>query len=166
MKDIIISKYFNQPVILDTGILMFLLMGTVHSASSNSTVIWQGRTKSEWNFLYKFVMNFKGILITPHILAELTNLLHKHTGNDIKKYKYLLSNMVSDLEKYEEKYIEKNIILKYPKFSEFGTADIGIIECGKITGSLIVVEDLNLKLYCEGLKIPCVNFNNLKYFSW
>lgn len=156
--------YFKNPVILDTGPLVFLLIGLCDPSKKNAKDIWQGHTNEELDLLLKIVGNFKSILITPQILAECTNLLNQKV--DSNKYEFLLKRIVKPLKEFGEIYIEKNIILDYSGFSRFGSTDIGIIECSKQKNSLIITEDHNLNVYCKSNSIPCLNFNELRPSTW
>lgn len=158
------SPFFKNPVILDTGPLVFLLIGLFDPGKKMQKNIWQGHTPEELKLLLKLIKFFKGIIITPQILAECANILNKNTNSN--KYEFLLSKIVNPLKEFGEVYIEKNIILNYPEFSRFGPTDIGIIECSKKMNSLIITEDLDLKRFCEPNQIPCINFNELRPSIW
>ena len=73
-----ISRYFNNPLILDTGPLIFLLIGLYDPSKKDIKDIWQGHTKEELQLLLEIIKNFKNIIITPQILAECTNLLNQN----------------------------------------------------------------------------------------
>lgn len=156
------KKYYRFPIILDTGPLIFLLMGLC--SKGNEKNIWQGRTKKEFELLIGIIRKFKGIVITPQVLAECTNLLNQNGSSE--RYKYLLERMIDPLKKCQERYIEKDIILSCPKFPNFGSTDISLIECSKKHGGMILTDDGPFKWYCEGNKIPALNFNKLKPSIW
>ena len=156
--------FFRNPVILDTGPLVFLLIGLYDPSKKTAKDIWQGHTKEELELLLKIIKPFESIIITPQILAECTNLLNQSV--DSNKYQFLLSQIVQPLKEFGEVYIEKKIILSYSEFSRFGSTDIGIIECSKRMKSLIITEDSNLKLFCHSNKIPCINFHELRPSTW
>ncbi len=162
IKDI--YKYIKNPIILDTGPMTFLLIGLYDPSKKLQKDIWQGHTQEELKLLLNLIKPFKSIMITPQILAECTNLLNQSMNSD--KYKFLLAQIVKPLKEFGELYIEKNIILNYPEFSRFGPTDIGIVECSKKMGSLIITEDSNLKRFCHPNKIPCINFNELRPSVW
>ena len=157
-------RYFKNPVILDTGPLVFLLIGLCDPSKREAKDIWQGHTREEFDLLLKIVRNFKGITIIPQILVECTHLLKR--DNNADKYRFLLSQIIQPLKEFGEVYIEKNIIFSYSDFPRFGSTDIGIIECSKQNNNLIITEDSNFKLHCSYTNIPCLNFNELRPSTW
>lgn len=161
-KDLL--RYYRNPVILDTGPLVFLLIGLYDLGTRNAKDIWQGRTQEELDLLLKIIKPFKGVIITPQILAECTNLLNRNVNST--KYQFLLSRFVQPLKEYGEVHINKDVILDYSEFPRFGSTDIGIIECSKKMDSLIITEDSNLEIFCRSNKIPCLNFNIVKPSIW
>ena len=158
------KPFFRNPVILDTGPLVFLLIGLCDPSKKNAKDIWQGHTSEELKLLLKLIKPFKSIIITPQILAECTNLLNQNTSSS--KYQFLLSQIINPLKEFGEIHIEKNIILGSNEFSRFGSTDVGIIECSKKLNSLIITEDSNLKIFCHPKNIPCINFNELRPSTW
>ena len=158
------GRYFRNPLILDAGPLVFLLIGLYDPSKKNANDIWQGHTKGELDLLLNIIKNFKSIIITPQILAECTNLLNQKI--DKNKYEFLLGQIVEPLKTFGELYVEENIILGYSEFTTFGSTDIGIIECSKQLNSLIITEDPKLKNYCYNNQIPCINFNELRSSTW
>lgn len=156
--------FFKNPVILDTGPLVFLLIGLCDPSKKNSGDIWQGHTQEELELLIKLIKPFKSIIITPQILAECTNLLNQKM--DSSKHQFILTQIINPLRQFGEVYIEKNIILNYTEFSRFGSTDIGTIECSKKMNSLIITEDSDLKRFCYSNKIPCINFHELRPSTW
>jgi hypothetical protein len=156
--------FFKNPVILDTGPLVFLLIGLCDPSKKNARDIWQGHTQEELELLLKLIKPFKSIIITPQTLAECTNLLNQNTTSS--KYQFLLTQIINPLREFGEIYVEKNIILDYVEFSRFGSTDISIVECSKKMNSLIITEDSNLTRFCHSNTLPCINFNELRPSTW
>jgi predicted nucleic acid-binding protein len=156
--------FFRNPVILDTGPLVFLLIGLCDPSKKKSKDIWQGHTPEELELLLKLIKPFKSIIVTPQVLAECTNLLNQNTTSS--KYLFLLTQIINPLKEFGEVHIKKNIILDSMEFSRFGSTDVSIIECSKKMNSLIITEDSNLKIFCHPNRIPCINFNELRPSTW
>ena len=156
--------FFKKPIILDTGPLVFLLIGVCGPEGKSKNEIWQGHTFKELDLLLRLVRNFKSIVITPQILAECTNLLKR--DREPNRYQRILAQIINQLKECSEVYIEKNILLSYREFCRFGSTDIGIIECSKRMNYLIITEDSDLERFCHLNKIPCLNFNKLRPSTW
>lgn len=158
-----LTHYYHYPVVLDSPILALFLIGLYDPSRINSVDVWDGYNRNEFELLRSIISHFdKGLIITPQILVETIHHLRK----DKSRYEYIISKFITPLKDLGEVFIEKNLILSSPKFSTFGPTDIGLVECSKKLNSLIITQDLALKLYCDGQKIPCLSFNNVRYSVW
>ena len=159
-----IRKYVNKPIIFDTGPLLFYLAGSKDPNKIGKEKISQGYTKEEFELLINFASLFSEIIVTPNILAECSNLINR----DINKNKFepFMSSSTNLFEELNEKYIEKNVIIKNSDFPRLGFTDISLMECAKNSGNLLLTKDLSLKLACISKSIPVLHFDTLRELSW
>ena len=101
------------------------------------------------------------IIVTPHIIAELSNL----SIRDIKEPKihYYFNTIVNKLRSYKEEHIslERLLGLEVKILMKFGFPDMSIIEVAKKMDAVILSDDLALCLYANSCKVPNFNFKNI-----
>jgi hypothetical protein len=154
-----ISRYYNKGLIIDTNLLLLLVVGLYDRNFINKFKRVSAYNIEDFETLRKFTSKFKIIIITPHILAELSNLSFNIEGKRLKKYFYFFSNI---LYPYKEVYLHKNILLNLELAGKIGITDCGIIETAKRHKCLAITDDLNVYLHMCYLNLPAVNFNHLK----
>lgn len=103
------------------------------------------------------------IIITPHILAELSNL---SIGGKIPVHKrpyyfQILTNKLRDF-KEEQVPLQKLLGTKIEALVRFGFPDLGIIETAKKLDAVIITDDTRLAPHIHHLKIPCVQFHTVR----
>lgn len=82
------------------------------------------------------------IILTTHILAEITNLTINRPKKGIIDED--ISRTIVVLKEALEHHAGKSQILQYPEFSRFGFTDISIVEACKATGCGVLTEDESL----------------------
>lgn len=162
MPDLLIQEqkllgYYRKGVLLDTGPLLLLLVGKYDRGYIQHYLKLKSQSRDTFQKLDDFVKKFNNVIITPHILAELSNL-----ANDMpeKRCREFLKQCVQQLERFNEVTIEKDLIIKQAQFPEFGVADTGIVVAceQQYREFLPVIQDADLRQHLEDKGIDYVNF--------
>ena len=155
------KKYFGKNIILDTGPLLFLLESIYNNSSIGKTPFTKGYSLKDFETLTNFLSNFKGVMITPQILAEVSNLINNRLSrNDFYDF---MNKIVKNLLKYEEVYIKKEDILVKEDTKILGITDIGIFLSGEKTKHMILTKDLKLSDFCRSKGVAVIHFDELRF---
>ncbi len=143
-------QILNKGLVIDTKILILYLIGVIDMRKN---------TKYLGNFNYKIsdfkaFINFKeklkirNFIVTPNILTEFFNQIENNLGSKFfPKYKEELKPFIED---FEEKYYQKEKIVKLPKFGEFDFTDLSIYLSASLDKHNIITPDKSLYYLCKG----------------
>lgn len=139
-------------IIVDTGPLLQILVGLYDPKKLEKV----GITPQEFGLLISFVRRFKKKLVTPQVLAELSNLAKtRHKDN----FKELIEVLIRFLVDIEEKYIEKSHVLNAENLKllqDFGITDT-TLALASDKNRIILTNDVSFFQYCYNNQIPVVH---------
>lgn len=157
-----IYKYSPEGIIIDTNILIFLLIGSFDLNFIEECGLTKGKFyKKDFELLKKIVSFFKKIIITPQIIAEVSNL----SKREIKGEKCFLyfQKIIEILQSTEENYLPlKELFLVDVKvISDYGFTDMALFELSKKSRIPILTDDLRLYNYSKK-QIPIIKFEHIR----
>lgn len=166
-----IEKYITQfqpeGVIIDTQVLLLLLIGDFDQSLIDKCKVLSNFDLADYLRLKKILEYFKGkkIIITPHILAEMSNLSKKtFTDRSEKLYVYFHS-VIEFLKSAQENTqpMKSFMDMDIKVISDYGFTDLGILEIAKSKNNklAILTDDTELNAYSSG-KVPVIK---LGYFN-
>jgi hypothetical protein len=160
---LLIGKYRNKGVIVDTSILLLWFVGLVdekqipHVKRLNTYTIEDYCTLS--NILSRF--NHR-IITTPNILTEVSNL----AGRDKEPLRTKnFEGFAEGIKLLDEKFLPSTYIAPALEFKLFGLTDAAIA-CLAMTKYLILTDDLPFCAYLQRNGIDVLNFNHLRVRGW
>ncbi|MBI1972991.1 hypothetical protein HYS50_03225 [Candidatus Woesearchaeota archaeon] len=153
----ILLKHLRKDILLDTGPLLLLLVGKYNSSLLPAFKRLSGRTEQEFMKLQAFLSKFRKIVVTPHVLAEMSNLAKSLGENTFSSF---LERCVEDLKKFGETFIDKDEIIKRDEFKHFGITDTGIIIAGEknYEHCVVMVQEEYLRRKCDNQGLCIINF--------
>jgi len=164
-----IEKYRPEGIIIDTNILILFLIGNFDKTCiCNCKTLNDNRKKystDDFELLSKIISYFHKIIITPQIIAEISNLTitKGFFGSKLNSY---VSKVISflRLENTHEKYqpICSLWNTDVGVLSNFGLTDITMFELAKNNNMPIVTDDFPFYSYCFSNKIPIIKFEHIK----
>ena len=158
-----IEKYLLNGIIVDTNLLILFLIGIYDSRYISKFKITCKYSEEDFKILKDIVKGFKKIIITPHIVAELSNLSMKIPENRLKEYfKYF----IEILKKSDEINIDKNSILLNKYIDKIGVTDVGIMLASENNEFLFITDDFQLANISFSKGLPVINFNHIREFLW
>ena len=148
----------RRPLIIDTSPLLLLLVGTYNKSLIRNFKRVKCYNKDDFDILVQFLAK-KKVIVTPGVLAEVSNLAMELKGDDFRK---LVDTNIDSLKRLGECYISKNVILEAPEFKKMGTTDTSIIIAAKENNSEILTADHHLCSRCNNNGIPATHMMELQ----
>jgi hypothetical protein len=165
MKDLnhLIKKYKSKGIIIDTNLLLLLIVGQY-----DKNFIPQHRRLEKYEiidfeWLINFIKHFKKIIITPHILTELSNLSFTMSEPKLSDY---IKRFVFILKSFTEENLSLSNILSLDLLPELGVTDSAFIDIAKNKNYLVITDDLNAYVNMEKQKIDAINYTYVKDYIW
>lgn len=152
-----------KKLLIDTNLLLLLLIGSCDKKWLSDCDCTKAYNEVDLELTLHIISLFaEDIVITPHILAEVSNM----SKRDIKepKIQAYIASLVSQLKNYREEHVPIDSLLgKDPKsLALFGFPDMTIIEAAQKTNAVILSDDRRLCEYASSLGIHNINFKPVK----
>jgi rRNA-processing protein FCF1 len=157
-----IGGYRKRRLLVDTNILLLYIVGSLsldriarHKRTDTFTV-------EDYLLLETQLARFGGMVVTPNILTEVSNLLGY---TDEKTRLALLAWLGAQVPNFAEHYVPSHEAVEAAEFFWLGLADASILSCP--TQDLTVLTD-DIHLYQALLKrgVEVINFNHLREAAW
>jgi len=155
--------YFRKGIILDTGPLLFFLAGNYDFDSIGRMPLTKEYKQEDFLLLQNFIKKFRKIIITPHILAEVSDIAENELDAHFLDFVNRIKKILLDS---EEARIKKNEILENEQIGKFGVTDVSIILSSKTNNQFILTKDLPFALLCQSKNLPVFHFDWLRELSW
>lgn len=110
-------------LVLDSNILINVLLSDEDDANKYWKESGINVTPENIKSVCKSLQKHK-IIVTPHILTEVSNQIENKLHGE--KYRQLMKESISALEKFGEEYVKKDEILSQDMFLKFGFADCSL----------------------------------------
>jgi len=156
-------KYGKKPLILDTNLLLLLLVGicdTAHLCECKSTSKYSNEDYRLLRIIFGFFQN--KIFITPHILAELSNLSKRDVPGH--RLHYYFTAVADKLRHFGEHHVPMSQLatMDVKLLSFLGFSDVGIVEAAVREKTAIITADYDLYAHATGKGVPCVYFETTR----
>lgn len=159
-----IKDYFGKDIIIDTGPLILFLSGVYNYESIGKNSLTKEFSKEDFRLLSEFLRNFKKIIITPHVLTEVSNLVNNKLPKNY--FKDFIVKVLKDIKDMKEVTINKEEITSKEILKEIGVADTSILICCEKENKLILTKDFNLSLRGQKKEMPIIHFDTLRAIEW
>ena len=155
------ARHASHGLVLDSNLLVFFCVGRFDPR----LIARHRRTKAydedDFRRLRYFCSHFHRVVVTPHILAELSNLTLGRSGAAIDQ---LPISIVETIKTAHEIHVENDVLVTKANIARFGFTDAGIIELSISQQLLVLTDDLPLANMLEKSRAPVVNFNLVRNF--
>jgi hypothetical protein len=150
-----ITEYKTKEIVVDTNLLLLLLIGRydIHLISKFKRTVTY--STDDYLLLEKLISHFPGIITSPNILTEISNL------SDGISQEYF-ATFAQQVKTFNEQIIPSSDISAEPIFLKLGLTDAGISIFAK-NNHLIVTVDLPLANFLETSGLPVINFNHIRF---
>ncbi|VVB94109.1 Uncharacterised protein [uncultured archaeon] len=149
----------SKTVIPDTSPLLLILMGLYDKECiTNFKRLSNKNYKIEdYELLLQFIAK-KKIIVTPHILTEVSNFATKLKEN---KFSEFIDANRPVLEKIDEEYVSKTNLLNETELIKFGFTDTSIVVAARKNNGLVLTDDFPLFGMCKKIGINAVHMNEI-----
>lgn len=160
----LLNTYRSAGVLIDTNLLLLYFVGEYEQALIQRWSRTADMFVSEdFETLLLLLEGVETVIVTPHILTEVSNMLDKLGEPARSECLKLLSITVQ--EKLTEKQQHGSILSQDAQFHIYGIADISILDAA--TGShLVLTEDLPLSDYLGRRGVDVLNFNQIRWLAY
>jgi len=158
-----IQKYSSKGVILDTNLLILYLVGSYDKNNIKKFKRTHSFEIEDFKFIASLLKFFRNIVVTPQILAEISNFTFEETTPDFSSY---FTNAINWLQKTNEKYFHKNDLLPIPCLANIGFTDLTIIEASKNKRLLVLTDDGSLCSFLTSFDCDFINLNHIRGERW
>jgi rRNA-processing protein FCF1 len=150
-------------VLLDTNLLILHIVGLCSPAFVERCKQTKRYNQADFFLLQNCLSGFQQFIITPHILAETSNLLEGQSYRGIN----LLSVLAA--------FVQESVVVERHVFgaemaradlrclTKFGFSDTAIAVVAR-ENLLVLTDDLNLCAYLQNAGVDALNFQNLRTF--
>lgn len=158
MEDLI-RKYRQKGILIDTNLLILFIVGTFDVNLIEKFKRTNTYSKEDFEYLSKFLMNFKTFYFTPNILTEVTNLTD--SINQEPHYSFfqhiqrVFANPI-----FKENAVLSSEVINLNAFLKFGLTDATNIKLSE--EYLILTDDLRLHHFLVNQNLPSINFNHIR----
>lgn len=159
-EDKFFNNYLKNGIIVDSGVLLDFL--NLHYLNKKKNYSLTKEEEKLFLQLNRFLSVGSKKYITPHILAELSNLINIKTNNP-EDFSKLINLIKEKLEEYEEIYLSKKEILDEISVNQFGITDISIKLLSKQDNKIILTKDGDFCKHCKhDEKLPTIHLEDLQ----
>lgn len=125
--------------VLDTNILLLLLVGETHTQLIPRVRRLSRYSIAAYSALKRSLARVRKLVITPHALAELSNLSFKDLAAETRgAYLDVFRRVLSG---FAEDAIDKDTILKHPLLEKVGVTDVSLAQAGAKPDTVVVTDD-------------------------
>ncbi len=155
-------------IIVDTDVLHLLLVGLFDPKEIESCSLLQDGGKNfkeeDFKLALDIVSRFKKVVITPHILAELSNQSKQAFHG--AKFELYFQSLIGYLKNTEEDHVTLDSLLQIDLkiIERYGFTDSAIFELARTTGMPIFTDDTKLHIFLEN-HVPIIKFGHLRYLG-
>lgn len=159
-----IKKYVSKGILLDTNLLILLVVGLIGKAEISKHKTTGAYIPEDFDLLFNFLKLFKKIVVTPHVLAETSNLVDTFSGEK-KSYPFLAITDLLNKSYVFETHLPAIEISGTDGFTKYGLTDIGLIKVAK-DNYLLLTDDLKMSGFAEKSGVDVINFNHIRWLNW
>ena len=159
-----IRLYFRKGIIVDTGPLILLLAGYYNYDSIGKSKLTAEFIKRDFDILTSFLSKFRKIIVTPHVLSEVSNLINTRVHKS--DFADFIEKIIENLSDFKEVYVQKDEIISREELKKVGITDTGILLACERDNNLILTKDFRFKGLCISKGLPVIHFDRLRAESW
>lgn len=152
-----------RPLLLvDTNLLLLLLVGSADRSQIERFKRTTRYTPEDFDLLEAYVSQFEGLLVTPNVLTEVSNL----TGQLAEPFRSRVFGTIGLLAaQVTEEYVPSAAVTREPEFVRLGLTDVSILLATRERAE-VLTDDLPLYLKLARSGVSAVNFNHLRTAAW
>jgi rRNA-processing protein FCF1 len=154
----------TRALLLDTNLLLLFLIGGKDPQLIVNSRRLNAYEKSDYFLMADFIEanNFNQLISTPHILAEVSNLL----GQESKIIKQAGREAIKEYtQNCEEITHGAYLLVNEPEYHRLGLTDVAIRVASELP-AFVLTADAALYIYLAREGVQVANFNHVRQGSW
>jgi len=155
------SAYHRKNLLIDSNLLLLFFVGLNDRTRIAKFKRTAQFTVEDFECLIDFVKKFKGIVTTPSILTEVSNLLGQLPDELRTSFHEQFAHDLKDL---HEHYTASRELAGEKSFPRFGLTDTAILQAAT-SQCLVLTDDLRLYQYLGNLDVDVINFNHIRTYK-
>lgn len=159
--DDLIRRHRDTGILVDTNMLMVYLVGLLNPRWVDHVGAGRGYTKVDFEFLSLVFGEFKKLVLTPAILAEVSNLSRSRLPSTERFFELLAQLLPSSA--FVEQFANVGTVAVARGFVPFGFTDATIEEIGA-SGIPVFTDDATLYDYLASRNVEVFNYNHIRMF--
>lgn len=156
------EKNGKKKLVLDTNLFVLLFIGGYDNNFLNQCTCTQKYSKNDYDLLLKIFQYFDSeIIITPHILAEISNLSRRDIKEpNIANY---FETIVDRLKNCKEEHVslDRLLGLDIKILTRFGFPDMSVIEAAKKMDAVILTDEYALSGHATSSGLANIRFGTI-----
>lgn len=154
----LIRRYRSRGIVIDTNILLLLFVGAFQPRLIPTFKRTAQFTERDYLLLTRLLAAFSRRITTPHILAEVSNLLGQLPQRDKYSVYAIFERILPQLFEIHE---PASAIVAVPSFRLIGLTDAGLISLARDT-FLVLTEDSALTKQLRGSGIDVLDYDDVR----
>jgi len=157
----LIEKHRSKGVLVDTNLLVLYRVGKVNKRRILDFKRTQNYTIEDFELLERLISWFGGIVTTPHVLSQ-TSDLAVLAGKELKPIRECFRSVIEGM---TEQFDEGRILVTDACFDRLGLADAAFATVC-LSGRLVLTDDLDLQVTLASRGADALNFNHIRPLNW
>ena len=150
--------YRGEGLLMDSNLLLLLLVGLHDPARIEKFKRTAQFTIGDFKLLVDYIEQFKGVVTTPSILTEVSNLLGQLPEN---LRHYFWQHFACNLKNLHEHYTPSQELGSEKAFPRFGLTDMAVLKEAS-RKYRVLTHDFRLTQYLLSQNVDVINFNHLR----
>jgi predicted nucleic acid-binding protein len=152
----------KKKLLVDTNILLLYIVGSLSLDRIARHKRTDTFTAEDYHLLAGLLRRFGGIVLTPNVLTEVSNLLGQTDERTGAALLAVLGTLVRDS---EERYVESVEAVGTLEFLRRGLTDASILAL-PMEELAVLTDDVHLYLALQAKGVEVINFNHLREGVW
>lgn len=150
-------------LLVDTNLLLLYIVGSLNPEKITRHKRTDKFTIEDYKLFLELMRRLGSqIVVTPHILTEVSNLVGQTDERTKRNLMLLLGSLVPV---FEERTVSSAEAVRVPEFTRLGLTDSTILYLSE-QGVAVLTDDLPLYLALMSRGVEAINFNHLREQAW
>ncbi|MGI8913603.1 MAG: PIN domain-containing protein [Chloroflexota bacterium] len=161
----LIRRYRQAGILVDANVLILLFIGILDRSYIERFERTKSYTPEDFGALVQILQYFQRIIVTPHILTEVSNFVGRmHHDRRYAYFQVVRSLLITTPGQFivDEQYRPAKLIVLEPEFYRLGLTDAGIIHKAMQRHCLVLTDDGPLAEQLARRGLAVLNFGIIR----
>ena len=158
--EVLIEKYINKGVFVDTNLLLLWVVGTLDRKLITKFKRTEQFVNEDFDTINDLFCAFKNLVTIPNVLTEVSNLAKLGKQGKVF-FKEIFPKCITIM---NEQYVSSRSVCS-SSFFRFGLTDACILSLVK-GKYLLLTDDFKLSQFFTSIGGDAINFNHIRMYNW